>query len=33
MEDTDSDDEGGARNRALTRIARTVRWLANDDPW
>ncbi|WP_051956127.1 DUF6602 domain-containing protein [Beijerinckia mobilis] len=33
MEDTDSDEEGGARDRALARIARTVRWLENDDPW
>lgn len=33
MEHTDSDDEGGARKRALDRIARTQRWLASDDPW
>ncbi len=33
MEDTDSDQEGGARKRALARIARTLNWLANDDPW
>jgi hypothetical protein len=33
MEDTDSDEHGGARKRALDRIARTVRWLANDDHW
>lgn len=33
MEDTDSDDQGGARKRALDRIARTQRWLASDDPW
>jgi hypothetical protein len=33
MDDTDSDDEGAARKRALERIARTQRWLASDDPW
>jgi hypothetical protein len=33
MEDTDSDEEGGARDRSLARIARTLRWLANNDPW
>lgn len=33
MENTDSDEEGGWRKRALDRIARTQRWLASDDPW